>query len=118
MHHADKTVTIYRKEWDGEKGTDSYRGTVLEGVSFFSRVATAVSTDGLTAACEGTARIPLGICPDGLEVRNGDLVCEGALRIEGVQLSELDELCPYVFTVVGVTRNTSGEEPHIKVVCK
>lgn len=118
MRHTDKTVTVYRKEWDKEKGVDVYRGTVLAGVSFFSRISTAVSTEGLTAACEGVLRIPMSVCPDGLEVKNGDLVCEGDLQTDGVRPCDLDSLCPHVFTVVGVTSNTSGKGPHIKVVCK
>ena len=118
MHHADKTVTVYRKEWDSGKGIDSYRGTVLNGVSFFSRIATAVSTDGLTAACEATLRIPAEVYPEGLEIRNGDLVCEGSLSEKPANRAELDNLCPYIFTVVGITRNTSGRAPHVKVVCK
>lgn len=118
MHHADKTVTVYRKEWDKEKGADVYRGMVLAGVSFFSRIATSVATEGLTAACEGLLRIPMAVYPDGLEVKNGDLVCEGVLETDELRPSDLDTRCPYVFTVVGVTRNTSGKAPHIKVVCK
>ena len=118
MHHADKTVTVYRKEWDAEKGADSYRGTVLENVSFFSRIATSVSTEGLTAACEGTLRIPMEVYPEGLEIKNGDLVCEGSLTENPASVAQLDKLCPYVFTVVGITRNTSGRSPHVKVVCK
>lgn len=118
MYHADKTVTVYRKEWDKEKGADMYHGEVLAGVSFFSRIATAVATEGLTAACEGILRIPMSVCPNGWAVKNGDLVCEGALQTDGLRPSDLGALCPYVFTVVGVTRNTSGNEPHIKVVCK
>ena len=118
MHHADKTVTVYRKEWDEENAVDVYRGTVLSGVSFFSRISTAVSTDGLTAACEGVLRIPLAAYPNVLVLKNGDLVCEGALKTDGLRPAELDKLCPYAFTVVGVTRNTSSRQPHIKVVCK
>lgn len=118
MLHTDKTVTVYRKEWDKERGVDSYRGTVLKDVSFFSRIATNVSTDGLNAACEGTLRIPLESIPEGLEIRNGDLVCEGSLTENPESVAQLDNLCPYVFTVVGITRNTSGEAPHVKVVCK
>lgn len=118
MHHADKTVTVYRKEWDKERGVDRYRGTVLENVSFFSRIATSVSTEGLTAACEATLRIPMEVYPKGLEIRNGDLVCEGSLTENPASVAQLDNLCPCVFTVVGITRNTSGREPHVKVVCK
>lgn len=118
MHHTEKTVTVYCKRWDGEKGTDMYRRTVLAGVSFFSRISTAVSTDGLAAACEGTLRIPMAYYPDGLVLKNGDLLCEGALETDIESLSELDKLCPYVFTVVGITRNTAGRCPHVKVVCK
>ena len=118
MRNADKAVTVYHKEWDEEDAVDVYRGTVLSGVSLFSRTSTAVTTDGLTAACEAVLRIPLDTCPCDFELRNGDLVCEGALQTDGLRPSELDSLCPYVFTVVGISRNVSGREPHIKVVCK
>ena len=118
MHHADKVVTIYHKEWDEEMGVDSYRGTVLSGVSFFSRIATAVSTEGLNAACEGILRIPMEVYPKGLEIKNGDLVCEGSLTENPASRAEIDDICSYVFTILGITRNTSGREPHVKVVCK
>ena len=118
MRHTEKTVTIYHRVWDGEKGADVYRRMVLTGVSFFSRISTSVSTDGLAAACEGTLRIPMAYYPDGLVLKNGDLLCEGALETDIESLSELDKLCPYVFTVVGITRNTAGRCPHVKVVCK
>ena len=118
MRNANKTVTVYHKEWDEENAVDVYRGTVLNSVSFFSRISTAVSTDGLAAACEGILRIPMKVYPDDLALENGDLVCEGVLQTEVARLSELDGLCHYVFTIVGITRNTSGREPHVKVVCK
>lgn len=118
MHHAEKTVTVYCREWDEERGVDVYRRTVLAGVSFFSRISTSVSTDGLAAACEGVLRIPTGSYPNVLALKNGDLVCEGALEKDIELVSELDKLCPYVFTVVGITRNTVGRCPHVKVVCK
>lgn len=118
MRNADKTVTVYSKKWDEVNAVDVYPGKVLNSVSFFSRISTAVSTDGLTAACEGILRIPAEVCPEGLELKNGDLVCEGALQTDGLHPADLDELCPYVFTVVGVTRNVTGKEPHIKAVCK
>lgn len=118
MRHTDKTVTIYRKEYDEENAFDVYRGTVIQGVSFFSKVATAVSTDGLTAASEATLRIPMEVAPSALALKNGDLVCEGALQTEGLRPADLTDLCSYVYTVVGITRNLSGREPHIKVVCK
>lgn len=118
MHHADKTVTVYHKEWDEDSAVDVYRGTVLNGVSFFSRISTAVSKESLAHACEAVLRIPADTYPSGLVLKNGDLVCEGALQTEGLRPADLDGLCPYVFTIVGVTRNTSGREPHVKVVCK
>lgn len=118
MRHAEKTVTVYHKNWDETAGVDTYAGTVIPDVSFFSRVSTAVSKDGLQAACEGVLRIPLENWPEGLELKNGDLVCEGELETEGMRPSDLDGLCPYVFTVVGITRNESGKCSHVKVVCK
>lgn len=118
MHHANKTVTVYHKTWDPEKDADVYKGTVLKGVSFFSRISTAVSTDGLTAACEATLRIPEEVAPGDLNLENGDLVCEGALQTEGLRPADLSKLCPYVFTAVGITRNFSVFGSHIKAVCK
>ena len=118
MHHADKTVTIFQKRWDGEKGVDTYHGTILAGVSFFSKTATAVTTDGLTAANEATLRIPAETLPSELLIKNGDLVCEGALQTNPASRLAIDKLCSQVFAVVGITRNTSGREPHVKVVCK
>ena len=118
MRHANKTVTVYHKEWNEESAVDAYRGTVLSGVSFFSRISTAVSKEGQEHACEAVLRIPVDVCPTDLSLKNGDLVCEGALQTGGIRLEDPIRLCDYVFTVVGVTRNTSGREPHIKVVCK
>ena len=118
MKNACRTVTVYRKRWDPDLDADVYEGTVIPDVSFFSRISTAVSTEGLQAACEGILRIPLESMPEELELRNGDLICEGELETEGMRPSDLDGLCPYVFTVAGITRNTSGRGAHIKVVCK
>ena len=118
MHNADKIVTIYHKAWDENNAVDVYKGTVISGVSFFSRISTAINTDGQRAACEGTLRIPLEVCPDGLEIKSGDLVCEGALQTAITTPGELDNLCAYVFTVACVTRNTSGRAAHIRVVCE
>lgn len=118
MRNANKTVTVYHKAWDPEKGADIYKGTVMKGVSFFSKVATAVTTDGLTAASEAILRIPEEVIPDELTLVNGDLVCEGELQTEGMRPGVLNDLCPYVYTVVGITRNFSVFGSHIKVVCK
>lgn len=122
MRHAGKTVTIYHKEWDKETAVDVYRGTVLDGVSFFSRLSTAVSKEGQEHTCEGVLRIPMGVMEawghENLVLKNGDLVCEGELQTEGLLPADLDGLCPYVFTIVGITRNTDGRGAHIKAVCK
>ena len=118
MRHANKAVTVYHKSWDKENAVDVYHGTVIRGVSFFSRVSTAVSTEGLSAACEGILRIPEEVLRSDLTLENGDLVCEGALQTEGLRPGDLDKLCPYVFTVVGITRNYSVFGSHVKVVCK
>lgn len=118
MNHAQKTVTVYHKGWDADRGVDIYSGTVIPGVSFFSRINTAVSTDGLASACEATLRIPAERLPEGMTLTNGDLICEGSLPTTVAAVADLNDLCPYVFTVIGITRNTAGHGAHIKVVCK
>lgn len=112
MHHAEKTVTIYRKGWDADKAVDTYSGTVVRGVSFFSRVVSTVTTDGLTAANEAVCRIPIGAYSG--ELKNGDLICEGSQNVAPQNITEIQN----PFTIVGVTMNTTGKEPHIKVVAK
>lgn len=118
MRHSLKTVTVYHKSWDADLGVDTYSGMLVPGVSFFSRINTAVSTDGLASACEATLRIPTESLPEGLTITNGDLICEGNLPTAVSAVADLNELCPYVFTVIGITRNTEGHGAHIKVVCK
>ena len=118
MKHADKTVTVYKKRWDPEKGLDVYEGTVFTNVSFFCSIGTAISTEGLTAEAEGTLRIPEERLPEGCQLQVGDLICEGSHQTVGMQPSDMDKICPYVFTVAEVTVNTYGRTPHIKAVCK
>lgn len=117
MHHANKTVTVYHKMWNPEKGVDIYKGTVLKGVSFFCRVCTTVTTDGLTAVNEAVLRIPEEVLPEDLKISNGDLVCEGVLPVEGMTPAAMSDLTA-VFAVVGITRNLSVFGSHIKAVCK
>lgn len=118
MRHSEKTVTIYQKRWDGEKGADTYKGTVLVGVSFFSKIATTVSTDGLVSACEAVLRIPAALLPKGLALKTGDLVCDGNYPTKPASRMAIDAVCSQVYTIVGITNNASGREPHTKVVCK
>ena len=124
MHHADKTVTVYRKRWDQEKGLDVYKGTVFTNVSFFSRISAAVSTEGMASTCEGILRIPAQRLVEKLPeterpaLKPGDLVCEGSLPVAGQTPADIDKQCPYVFTITGVTLNMTGKEPHVKAVCK
>lgn len=117
MRNAHKTVTVYHKGWDPQKGADTYKGTVLKGVSFFCRVCTTVTTEGLTAASEAVLRIPEEVMPDDLTLKNGDLVCEGDLPTEGMQPGALSDITT-VYVVVGITRNFSVLGSHIKVVCQ
>lgn len=117
MHHANKTVTVYHKEWDSVSGMDTYKGIVLNNVSFFCRVRATVTTDGLTAANEAVLRIPEEVLPKDLILVNGDLVCEGELPADGMRPGKLADLTT-VFTVVGITRNFSVFGSHMKVVCK
>lgn len=115
MHHAEKTVTIYHKAWDADRGVDVYNGVVLRGVSFFARVATVATTDGLVASCEATCRIPAEIFPAHLGLTNGDLVCEGSHSTKPKQIADIKER---LYTIVSITRNTTGRGAHVKVVCK
>ena len=117
MRNAHKTVTVYHKGWDPQNGADTYKGTVLKGVSFFCRVCTTVTTEGLTAASEAVLRIPEEVMPDDLTLKNGDLVCEGDLPTEGMQPGALSDITT-VYVVVGITRNFSVLGSHIKVVCR
>lgn len=115
MKHAGQSVTIYHALYDPDKGYDIYTGKVFDGVSFFGGIATNVSKDGLTAAVTATMRIPAAL---DAHVMNGDLVLLGAHQTVGKRPADLADMVDYVYTVVGVTDNTAGREPHTKVVMK
>jgi len=126
MYKADVTVTLYNALYDEDAGYDTYKRTVLSGVSWFSRTQTSVSSDGgLLAANEITVRIPGEIC-DGYvapkdytgasgtwTLQPGDIIVKGAVPDENPRPAELKAKYE-MMTIVGVTDNRAGKGPHLK----
>ena len=131
MHNADETITIYNAYLDESKGYDMYSRTVLEGVSWFGQTKTTVAGDGgLLAANEFVVRIPEELCSGYVEpkaftglggawtLQSGDIIVKGAASEVNPRPAELKEKYSDILTVIGVTDNRKGREPHIKVVGK
>lgn len=115
MQNANATVTVYHSAIDPDTGADVLTGVVYHGVSLFSSVNVQVTTDGLKSATVGTLRIPTN---EPIVIANGYFVCEGSLQTSGVRPSDLSKLCPYVYTIIGITDNRGKREPHYKAVLK
>lgn len=130
MHHSDNTITLYNAFFDCGADYDTYKRTVLTGVSWFSRTQTTVAGDGgLLAANEFIVRIPCELCGSYVApkdytgaagtwtLRPGDIIVKGEAAEENPRPADLKKLYE-MLTVVGVTDNRTGRGPHIKVVGK
>jgi len=131
MHHSDNAVTLYNALYDQDAGYDTYKRTVLSGVSWFARTQTTVSGDGgLLAANEVTLRIPGELC-DGYvtpkeyqggagtwTLQPGDLIVKGEGPEATMRPADLQKAYPDMMTIVGTTDNRGSRGAHIKVVGK
>lgn len=131
MQRSDNTITLYNAVYDSVAGYDHYKGTVLSGVAWFSRVKTTVSGDGgLLAANEFTVRIPDELCGGYVETKaytgavdtwtlqTGDIIIKGEALEENPRPADLKKAYRDIMTVIGVTDNRSGSGGHLKVVGK
>lgn len=133
MRLCNETITVFNAKLDTTLDKDVYNGSVIEGVSWFCEIVSAVD-EGLKAANKFTIRIPEDadfgeksyVSPQeyaaannvsGLfTLANGDIIVKGAVTESGLKPKDLHERYE-AFTILGVTDNRRAPKaPHWKVV--
>ena len=132
MRLCNETITVFNAKLDRTSGYDRYHGTVINGVSWFCKIATAVDK-GLKAANAFTIRIPENADFGGkmyvnpldfasaedvsnvFTLKNGDIIVRGAVTGDNHKPSDLHK-DHEAFTILGVTEDRRARAPHWKVI--
>ena len=131
MKMCNDTITVFNRRLDPDTGYEIYTPTVIRGVSWYSHVDSAVTSDGLKAANKITIRIPIDADFSGksyvkpvdytagereFTLRSGDYIINGEERrpLKPAQArAEYGEIA----TILGVTNNRRAPRAkHWKVV--
>lgn len=134
MKLCNETVTVFNRKLDTDKGWDVYNATVIQGVSWYSHIVSAVDSTGLHAANEFIVRIPIDADSSGktyvdpityeneaiiagvFTLANGDFIVKGAVD-ESLTPAQLKEQNLEYCTILGVTDNRRAPNaPHFRVV--
>lgn len=109
MLACDKTITVVRY------AEEVYTCTVIQGVSWFEKLQTAIQDKGLVSANTFTVRIPAGQRLEGFLPQTTDKVVLGEVT---TPITKPGDLAAYhYFTVEGVgdNRRGPGHRPHVVV---
>lgn len=137
MKLCNESITVYNKRWDADAGYDLYYPTVINGVSWFCEIASAVDNAGLHAANRFVIRIPVDAGTGGKSyvdpiaykdapdvdgiytLAQGDVVVKAAIVTALVPKKPAELHAEYsdCCTILGVTDNRRAPNaPHFKVV--
>jgi len=117
---CNDVITVFNARVDPDVGGNVWKPTVITGASWWATDATTVDTGkgGLVAANKVIARIPVEAAPEGLELKNGDILVKGdASEVENPTPAKLKKLygadCA---TILGITDNRRAPNaPHWRV---
>ena len=136
MKLCNETITVFNARLDPETDSELYYGTVINGVSWYCRVVTAIDSTSLNGINEYVIRIPAdadfsgkafikaeeydGSNPETVfTLRPEDIIVKGACAENAVKLRILQERYTEKITVLGVTDNRRAPNAkHWKVVGK
>lgn len=110
MLACDKTITLVQMYYDSEMDADKYRQTVIQNVSWFSKVKVELQDKGVTSADVVKIRIPEKELPEGIILSNGDYIVLGKLDQTIAKREDLDGL-EYV-SIISVGDNRRGNLRH------
>ena len=121
MKLCNDTITVFTARVDPELGDDVWAPTVIRGASWYATDASTVdaSKGGLVAANKVTVRIPANVYPEGLELKNGDVIVKAeANGVADPTPAKLKKAYGGDFmTVLAVTDNRRAPKaPHVKVI--
>lgn len=91
--------------------SDSYKCYVIENVSWYEKMAVAVSADGAKPVNSIVIRIPAEDLPDVMPEKL-DYIVKGVLDAFSVPRDLLGRIC---FQITSVSDNRRGGLPHVKV---
>lgn len=110
MLACDKTITLVQMYYDSEMDADKYRQTVIQNVSWFSKVKVELQDKGVTSADVVKIRIPEKALPEGIILSNGDYIVLGKFDQTIAKREDLDGL-EYV-SIISVGDNRRGNLRH------
>ena len=135
MKLCNETITVFNKKLNTEKGWNTYIPTVIEGVSWYCQIASAVDNNGLHAANNFTIRIPADANTGGKSyvdpitynnetivsgvwtLANGDILVKAAVTDDTLTPAQIHATYSDCCTILGVTDNRRAPNaPHFKVV--
>lgn len=120
MKLCDDVITVFTARVDPELGDDVWTPTVIKGVSWYATDASTVdaSKGGLVAANKVTVRIPAKVYPEGLVLKNGDVIVKGTVTGNDWTPAKLKKVYGGDFmTVLAVTDSRRAPRaPHVRVV--
>lgn len=110
MKLCNETVTVYNARLDRELDSTVYIPTVIQGVSWYGSVKSAVDSSGLKAASQYTVRIPAGANAEGKSYTEpGEY--KAAADVSGMfTLNEGDFILKGVYTNTLTTPPKNGRE--------
>jgi hypothetical protein len=117
---CNEIVTVFNARVDPDVGGNVWTPTVITGASWWATDASTVDTGkgGLVAVNKVISRIPEASAPDGLTLKNGDILVKGdASEVENPTPAKLKALygadCA---TILGITDNRRAPNaPHWRV---
>ena len=120
MKLCNDVITVFTARVDPELGDDVWAPTVIKDVSWYATDASTVdaSKGGLVAANKVTVRIPANVFPEGLELKNGDVIVKAEITGSDWTPAKLKKAYGGDFmTVLAVTDNRRAPRaPHVRVV--
>jgi hypothetical protein len=115
MYGFDKTITIYTQHYDAGTRKTSWPKTVIEGASWSGYRKVQVVA-GLSPNDKYSVRIPKDNVPEGLTVKNGDVVILGTGPDVINGIDEITSQYDPCFTVTAVhPANLDWLLPHLRL---
>ena len=104
------SATVWRSGVDAETRNLTFERVYIPSAHWFFKTSANAGKDGLTAANSATIRIPQNV------INGVDAFCVG----DRIAAGSVDDLQPSknALTVVSITRNAEGLNPHWKVIAQ
>ena len=107
-------ATLYHRIRGKDKDGDRWHRLYLPAVWWYENISSIITTSGMKAANGATNVLTVRIPDISVELAKVDYLVKGKSEIEMDTVKSLSEVLH--FCITGVSYNTFGSNPHIKVV--